>query len=262
MNILMIRKLLLIAFSIVWHPVFAASFDCDKARGTVEKKICTDPILSALDDELLFSYLNTLDDADKPNVVKSDQRTWLQLTRNKCESSKCIENAYRQRTSDLKKYSRSTWVEFEDDEMGIRFLYPSNKIVRSDKKEKRITVYSYPGNSNNHVIEFEVGSGNLEIAARTTDVFVRKNGKWISNIGTSSDVAAERISGNGWKGIKAVVSCGVIDEESGIHATGECLWAIISNGSRHIVAHTQGAVEINDRLLKTLSSLSFIPSGK
>lgn len=257
----MTRKVFLFFFTFICQAVCAASFDCDKASGVIEKKICAESSLSALDDELIFSYIKTLDAADKPDVVKREQREWLRLTRNKCESSECIENAYRQRLEALNRYPQYSWVEFEDHELGILFSNPSNRIVRADRKAKRITVYSYPANSKNHVIEFEIGNGTLEKAARATDVFVRKKGKWISNIGTSSDVEADRISGNGWKGIKAVISCGVVDEESGIRATGECLWAILSNGSRYIVVHTQGSVEIDDRLLKTLSSLSFINSN-
>lgn len=256
----MICKVIILLSTLMFQVACAASFDCDKASGVIEKKICAESILSALDDKMLSSYIKILDEADKPDIVRKEQRDWLKLTRNKCESTECIKKAYRQRLEALNKYPHYSWVTFENEELGIRFSNPSNRIVRSNKKEKRITVYNYPANSTDHMIEFEIGNGTLEKAAKTTDIFVRENGKWISNIGTSSDVNTDRISGNGWKGIRAVVSCGVVDEESGIRATGECLWAIVSNGSQYVVAHTNGSVEIDGRLLKILSSLSFINS--
>jgi len=70
---------------------------------------------------------------------------------------------------------------------------------------------------------------------------------------------AESITGNGWQGIKTIITCGVPDKKTGFHAGGAgCLWAIISNDKRSIVADTQGQVGMDENTLKTLMSIKFL----
>lgn len=61
--------------------VFAASFDCAKAKTTMEKTVCSDAKLSALDDELAKVYAETRKELrSRPNKLKKlikDQRDWL-----------------------------------------------------------------------------------------------------------------------------------------------------------------------------------------
>jgi len=77
----------LIAWFCVFHgaagTVHAASFDCKKAKAPIEKAICTDKDISALDEQLASKYkalLKTLDEAGK-TVVKMEQKYWLKNTR-------------------------------------------------------------------------------------------------------------------------------------------------------------------------------------
>ena len=46
----------LIAIFIIPSLIFAASFDCSKARTKTEKAICDDPILSNLDEDMAAAY--------------------------------------------------------------------------------------------------------------------------------------------------------------------------------------------------------------
>jgi len=61
----------------------AASFDCKKAKAPIEKAICADKDISALDEQLASKYkalLGTLDEAGK-GVVKKEQKYWLSNVR-------------------------------------------------------------------------------------------------------------------------------------------------------------------------------------
>lgn len=99
---------------------YAASFDCTKANTFVEKTICTDDKLSAIDEEL-----NTLYNEVQLNSLYSEQRkksqmAWLKEL-NKCNAkfsneyakSKCILASYEGRIRDLKKMKEPKEPTFE-----------------------------------------------------------------------------------------------------------------------------------------------------
>ncbi len=79
----------------------AASFDCDKAVSDVEKMICADNTLSNLDIALAAEYRRTVFRSDDPSTIKTAQRSWLNTTRNVCQTVQCLEVAYKQRLLDL-----------------------------------------------------------------------------------------------------------------------------------------------------------------
>jgi uncharacterized protein YecT (DUF1311 family) len=83
--------LALIGLVIESSPVLAASFDCSKAGTAVEKMICSDAVLSRLDEELAGKYQSV---SSSPQV-KQQQRDWLRNIRNKCETTDCLVAAYR-----------------------------------------------------------------------------------------------------------------------------------------------------------------------
>lgn len=81
----------------------AASFDCAKAGTFVEKEICTNAVLSKLDDALGDNYrLMKASDigADALAQQKARQKTWL-ARRNACTDYACIEAAYRERVDEI-----------------------------------------------------------------------------------------------------------------------------------------------------------------
>lgn len=79
----------------------AASFDCAKASTTIEKTICSDERLSELDAQLGQSYKKSFSDQEKAEAVKTAQRIWIAVVRNKCQDTTCLKRAYAERIKDL-----------------------------------------------------------------------------------------------------------------------------------------------------------------
>lgn len=80
----------------------AASFDCNKARGHIEKTICADPELSELDEHLGRYYEGarmTLQGSEA--CFKTDQMQWLKSVRNACGDNACLKTAYLNRLGEL-----------------------------------------------------------------------------------------------------------------------------------------------------------------
>jgi uncharacterized protein len=79
-----------------------ASFDCAKAATPVEKLICADDRLSALDSDLSQYYSAaraTLGEGGQ--CLREDQRQWLRAIRNRCASADCLLRVYRERLVEL-----------------------------------------------------------------------------------------------------------------------------------------------------------------
>lgn len=77
--------------------VHAASFDCSAASTQVESIICSNAYISHLDDLLAEDYAKVR--AIDPHAV-AEQRAWM-ATRNECDSTQCVMNAYLQRSNQL-----------------------------------------------------------------------------------------------------------------------------------------------------------------
>ena len=110
-----------------------------------------------------------------------------------------------------------------------------------------------------YIIHFELGNGGLEQAVKKTGTFEEtKKGEWVAAIGRFESPLAEKISGAGWNGFKAHVTCGISDQETGFHAAaGECLWVLISDGAHYLLADTQGILGLDENTLKTVMSIKF-----
>jgi uncharacterized protein len=74
-----------------------ASFDCRKATTLIESAICSDSELSALDEALLESYKEVLQNASDDTVIKQEQEFWLKNVRDSCRTADCLKLAYRKR---------------------------------------------------------------------------------------------------------------------------------------------------------------------
>ena len=81
---------------------FAAGFDCGKAATPVEKMICSDPQVSELDSLLAKAYKKALSSAPKPELLRTEQRTWLSSRRDACQDVDCLKKAYNDRLAELK----------------------------------------------------------------------------------------------------------------------------------------------------------------
>lgn len=69
----------------------AASYDCDKAVGKIEKAICLDGEVSELDSNLGRLYYSLKRES---GLVVEDQKSWLKNIRNKCENIECLRSVY------------------------------------------------------------------------------------------------------------------------------------------------------------------------
>ncbi|HXK04905.1 MAG TPA: hypothetical protein VMS37_21055 [Verrucomicrobiae bacterium] len=105
----------------------------------------------------------------------------------------------------------------------------------------------------------EVFRGGLDWTAATKSVFRRQSDGWVAH-GRFADHPAERIEGEVWNGLEAVVDCG-ISAGGGVHAAaGECLWAVLSDGRMSVVADTQGMSPVGDDIRRVIRSVRFTRS--
>ncbi|MFA6202754.1 MAG: lysozyme inhibitor LprI family protein [Gallionella sp.] len=96
MKIKFIAAFLLIIIS---HSLFAASFDCQKAGTAIEKSICNNEEVSALDSDLSNIYKMAI----AQNIdLKQSQREWVK-ERNLCTSDDCLLKEYNNRISFIKQ---------------------------------------------------------------------------------------------------------------------------------------------------------------
>jgi uncharacterized protein len=253
-----VRELCLVALLLLARISGAASYDCEKASGFAESTVCAIEVLSSLDDDLSWAYTQALDEAANPAEIKKAQRDWLINVRNPCKSVECLDSAYHQRIDAVRKYDKYSWNTFIDKKLGVSFDHPSNRAIRVDYGTKRVKVISPIMRGDDYVVAFNIGRGDLRKAILKSGVFERRQGKWVANIGPGENDDAKEISGTRWKGISTTIACGVEDEDTGIRATGECLWAVFSDGRRFAITNTLGSVEIDERLLRTMKSFEFI----
>ncbi len=92
------------------------------------------------------------------------------------------------------------------------------------------------------LLTVQVFAGPLEAVAAAEGGFERNaQGRLMTTWGRFEPVAVEAFEVNGRPGLRAVVTCGISDPETGFHAAGgECLWAVVSDGIRSVVIASSG----------------------
>lgn len=78
----------------------AASFDCVRSNHPVSDAVCSDPALSALDDEMAKAYQARLRSSPDKKALRSQQLMWIQ-SRDSCADAPCIAEQYKVRISEL-----------------------------------------------------------------------------------------------------------------------------------------------------------------
>lgn len=78
----------------------AASFDCTRATGRVERLICSNAELSALDDELADAHAMQPQDGVAAAQLRAAQRAWLR-TRDACADAACVRGSVERRIAEL-----------------------------------------------------------------------------------------------------------------------------------------------------------------
>lgn len=143
----MIRLLsvfLLLLSSVCIH---AASFDCSKARTSVEKAICSSPELSAADDKLDQTYHAALTKVpEAAALVRDAQRKWLQSVEQKCHPvdknypfAKCLADKWGSRTWFLSDIVVRTG--------GVPFFFPEISLGKPCDEEGMATGIAQTGRS-------------------------------------------------------------------------------------------------------------------
>lgn len=72
-----VTSLSLIVGTTVLQPVFAASFDCSKARTDIEEKMCGDQTISHLDEKVAATYEAIKSNIDLFPFLRRSQTAWL-----------------------------------------------------------------------------------------------------------------------------------------------------------------------------------------
>ncbi|WP_332678567.1 hypothetical protein [Brevundimonas sp.] len=149
---------------------------------------------------------------------------------------------------------------FSDPAIGIAFDHaPGRRTGPCPDVEEAGCVALFEGDK--HVISLQVKDGAVGAVAAAEAGFERNSdGVLMTTYGRFAPVPVEPFSGPGWTGLRARVTCGVSDGETGFHAAGgECLWAVIGDGERAVVASTQGILGLDDDTMRTLTSIRFLP---
>lgn len=92
------------------------------------------------------------------------------------------------------------------------------------------------------LLAVQIHDGPLEAVAAAEAGFERNaEGRLMTTYGRFEPVAVELFQVDGKPGLRAAVTCGISDPETGFHAAaGECLWAVVSDGTRSVVISSSG----------------------
>jgi len=88
--------------------VQAASFDCNAAKSTIEKSICSNSGVSHADESLSKSYNEVKSKAQRPDMLTNSQLEWLKH-RNACKDERCLLNEYKSRIEFV-----AGWLDYEN----------------------------------------------------------------------------------------------------------------------------------------------------
>jgi uncharacterized protein len=85
-------------------PSEGASFDCQRARGRIEKLICADAQLAALDRRAAELFALAATHVTDPSDLRREQRRWLR-ERDNCKVAACLLSSYETRVRQLETFT-------------------------------------------------------------------------------------------------------------------------------------------------------------
>lgn len=124
------------------------ALDCDNPQIFVEKNICSNPKLDKMEQDLQQELKTALEVSKVPEkLLNITQQTW-QASRNVCKETACIEDHYKNRLTELKRYNVT------DQTFVQHFLRITNKnepdkklsvleIHKLDEKRIRVIAHSF-----------------------------------------------------------------------------------------------------------------------
>ena len=170
----------------------------------------------------------------------------------------CVNSSHDGGPCRLSASRKTQWNVYRSTSLGIQFSYPNDrKVIAGCRASKNCVALVTKNNrqSGDYVVAFEVFDGNLDTVAVNQAVFHQEGDHWFAK-GHNGTYPAEPLSGPGWQGLKATVDCGISD--GGVHASaGDCLWVVVSDGKRSLVADTPGALPIDQNTLRAILSARF-----
>jgi uncharacterized protein YecT (DUF1311 family) len=84
-----------------WPPRPGPAFDCSQAWTRAEHLICEDAVLSLMDWELNRAFAKARSSVADPDALQRDEDEWRHRVRDACDTTRCIESVYNQRTAAL-----------------------------------------------------------------------------------------------------------------------------------------------------------------
>ena len=149
--------------------------------------------------------------------------------------------------------------------LGVSFDKATGLQLRPCEGEApRCMVLSDPGAEEflRDLFTVQVHAGALEAVAAEEAGFERDaEGRLMSTFGRFEPVPVETFQVNGQSGLRAVVTCGISDPETGFHAAaGECLWAVVSDGAQTAVISSSGFGNGLEAAEAAVRSIRFTPN--
>jgi len=241
----------------------AQSFDCRATQSRTERLICADKALGKLDGELDMAYRRALDVAADHASLLRGQRAWLKQ-RDACPDAACMRPLYATRLKVLAAMPRAPSKSYRLPGGVGTIGVPVNDTVTSckeaapEERSRCIEIHGRNFGGREMLVRLQVFDQSLERVAREQAGFEKKSGRWMTTYGRFEPVPVETFAGQGWTGMRAVVICGISDPETGFHAAaGECLWEVLSDGRRSILATTDGYGEPEDITRPLLATVRF-----
>lgn len=150
------------------------------------------------------------------------------------------------------------WSFFREAGLGFTFAYPPGWTARPGCHGSRLCVAlsDGPGGVDDYALALEIFVGGLERTATDKAVFRHAPNGWLAE-GRFASQPAQRINAEGWRGLQAIIECGVSGDVGSI-ASGECLWAVLSDGRMSVVADTQGTRLIGGDVRRIIQSVRFV----
>ncbi len=147
---------------------------------------------------------------------------------------------------------------------GVAFDHAAGLQTRPcDEAMPRCTVLFDPAAEEfmRDLLTVQVFAGPLETVAAAEGGFERNaEGRLMTTYGRFEPVAVEAFEVNGKPGLRATITCGISDPETGFHAAaGECLWAVVSDGAQSVVISSSGFGNGLDAAGPVVSSIRFTP---
>jgi hypothetical protein len=145
--------------------------------------------------------------------------------------------------------------------LGITLQIPAGAQIQPCHDEVRcIEVHGLLRGHATMLVRLQAFDAPLEKVARDNADFDVIDGKWVTTAGPGMPLPVETLRTPNWTEMRATIACGVSSPKSGFHAAGgECLWAVVSNGKRSLLANTDDYANPQSVTAPMISSVRFLP---